>query len=49
MGNFANVEMKKYLHMVVMGRRVERKDNLKDLGVYVMIQLELPFSCRIAD
>lgn len=33
MGNFGNVGMKKYLHMVVVGKRVERRQNL-------MLQLE---------
>jgi hypothetical protein len=47
-GNFTDVGLKKYLHVVVMGKRVERRDNLKYLGIYVMIQLELLFSCRIA-
>ena len=39
MGNFANVGMKKYLHMVVVGKRV-RRDNFEGLDVYVIIQLE---------
>lgn len=32
--------MKKYIHTVVMGKRVERRDNLEGLGVYVMIKLK---------
>ena len=39
MGNFANVGMRKYLHVVVMGERVERRESLIGLGVYVMIKL----------
>jgi hypothetical protein len=38
-GKFANMGMTKYLQTVVMGKRVERRDNLEGLGVYVMIQL----------
>jgi hypothetical protein len=39
-GNFANKEIKKYLHTVVMGKRVERADNFEGLGLYVMVQLK---------
>lgn len=39
MGNFANVAMKKYLHMVVMEKCVESRDNLKGIGVCVLIKL----------
>ena len=32
MGNFANKGIKKYLHTVVMGKRVERTDNFNPLN-----------------